>query len=115
MVHKLVWMALDSLKDVQHIYFDSPAFTKSAADTFIVKSFGDRVKLIPRIDDFKGKQAVVLIKSFTEGDKLESIVAEVKDKLSKTECKNTYILLHGLIKSSLKADTQASLAKSYVK
>lgn len=114
MIHKLVWMVLDQLKDVLHFHFNAPDFTKSAAETFIIKTLGDRAKIVPRIEEFKGNQPIAIIQSISETDKIEAILAEAKEKLAKTESKNTYILLHGLFKPESKATLQANLAKSYV-
>lgn len=114
MIHKLVWMVLDQLKDVLSIHFSAPDFTKSAAETFIIKTLGDRVKVVPRIEEYKGNQPIAVIQSISETEKIESVLAELKEKLAKVQTKNAYILLHGLFKPDSKANLQSSLAKSYV-
>lgn len=114
MVHKLVWLVLDHLKDTNRVYIDMPEFTKAAVETFVIKVFGDKVVLVPRLEDVRGKQPVVVIRHVTNGCKLASLVADVKQRLSKTEVEKVYVLVHGLLTPSSKAKLTSDLQASSV-
>jgi hypothetical protein len=114
MIHKLVWYLLDTVKDAQFLHIDAPEYTKAAMETFIIKSFGDKVKIVGKVEGYKDKDSIVILKNITDDFDLDSFIADTKVKLADSQSKKPIFLFHGLLKAASKATIQASIIKACV-
>lgn len=107
-------MVQDSLPEVQTFCFHCDELTKTAIETFVVKTYGDKITLVGNPSGYSAKAPLVVSRALRSLDEVDTLAAELLKVPAKSTGQKVYLLAHGEFNDTQATALSSKLSKAHV-